>query len=29
MENTYYTTLCIMGNYILLLHIDNIGKYLL
>ena len=27
MENTYCTTLCIIGNYILLLHIDNIGKY--
>lgn len=27
MENIYYTTLCIIGNYLLLLLIDNIGKY--
>lgn len=29
MENTYNTTFRIIGNYILLLFIDNIDKYLL
>ena len=29
MENTYNTTFRIIGNYILLLLIDNIDKYLL
>lgn len=27
MENTYNTTFRIIGNYILLLYIDNIDKY--